>query len=56
LQLFAKGRATKEIADILQVSERTVEFHKYHIMNAFNVHSPAELVLLAMKNGLIPRQ
>ena len=53
LQLFAKGRATKEIADILQISERTVEFHKYHIMNAFNAHSPAELVLLALKHGLI---
>lgn len=55
LQLFAKGRATKEIADILQISERTVEFHKYHIMNSFNVHSPAELVLLALKYGLIDR-
>lgn len=54
LQLFAKGRATKEIADILQISERTVEFHKYQIMNSFNVHSPAGLVLLALKHGLIP--
>lgn len=55
LRLFAQGNATKEIADILQISERTVEFHKYHIMNSFDAHSPAELVLLALKNGLITR-
>ncbi|HZD32073.1 MAG TPA: response regulator transcription factor [Candidatus Angelobacter sp.] len=55
LQQFAKGHSTKEIADILQISERTVEFHKYHVMNEFNAHSPAALVLLALKNGLISR-
>ncbi len=55
LRLFAKGNTTKAIADILQISERTVEFHKYHIMNSFDAHSPAELVLLALKHGLISR-
>jgi DNA-binding NarL/FixJ family response regulator len=53
LQLLAEGRRTKEIADILNVSERTVMFHKYHIMNAFNLKSNADLVLLAIKHHLI---
>jgi DNA-binding NarL/FixJ family response regulator len=53
LQLLAEGRRTKEIADILSVSERTVMFHKYHIMNAFNLKSNADLVLLAIKHHLI---
>ena len=53
LQLLAEGRRTKEIADILNVSERTVMFHKYHIMNAFNLKSNADLVLLALKHHLI---
>jgi hypothetical protein len=35
----------KEIADALQISEKTVEFHKYHIMKIFNLRSTAELVL-----------
>jgi len=53
LQLLAEGRRTREIADILNVSERTVMFHKYHIMNAFNLKSNADLVLLALKHHLI---
>ena len=53
LQLLAEGRRTKEIADILNVSERTVMFHKYHIMQSFNLKSNADLVLLALKHHLI---
>jgi DNA-binding NarL/FixJ family response regulator len=53
LQLLAEGRRTKEIADILNVSERTVMFHKYHIMQSFNLKSNADLVLLAIKHHLI---
>jgi DNA-binding NarL/FixJ family response regulator len=53
LQLLAEGRRTKEIADILNVSERTVMFHKYHIMESFNLKSNADLVLLAIKHHLI---
>jgi DNA-binding NarL/FixJ family response regulator len=53
LQLFAEGRRTKEIADILSVSERTVMFHKYHMMKVFNLKSNADLVLLALKHHLI---
>jgi DNA-binding NarL/FixJ family response regulator len=55
LELLVKGRAMKEIADILQISEKTVEFHKYQVMNAFDLHSTAELVLFALKNGLVHR-
>ena len=55
LQLFASGHSMKETADILQIAERTVEFHKYHIMESFNLRSPQELVLLALKYGLISR-
>jgi len=53
LQLLAEGRPMKEIADILMVSEKTIMFHKYHIMESFNLKSNAELVLFALKNGLI---
>jgi DNA-binding NarL/FixJ family response regulator len=53
LQLLAEGRRTKEIADILNISERTVMFHKYHIMQSFNLKSNADLVLLAIKHHLI---
>ena len=43
----------KEIAWLLNLSEKTVEFHKHHIMEAFNVKSNAELILFALKQGLI---
>jgi DNA-binding NarL/FixJ family response regulator len=53
LQLLAEGRPMKEIADILSVSEKTVMFHKYEIMKSLNIKNNAELVLLALKSGLI---
>jgi len=53
LQLLAEGRRTKEIADVLSVSERTVLFHKYHMMKTFNLKSNSDLVLLALKHHLI---
>jgi DNA-binding NarL/FixJ family response regulator len=53
LQLLAEGKSMKEIADILKVSEKTVEFHKYHIMQAFNLKNNAEMVLFALKRNLI---
>jgi DNA-binding CsgD family transcriptional regulator len=36
VQLFAEGRPSKEIAGVLDKSEKTVEFHKHHIREAFN--------------------
>jgi len=53
LQLLAEGRPMKEVADILKLSEKTVMFHKYHIMHAFNLKNNAELVLFALKRHLI---
>lgn len=53
VQLFAEGRPIKEIAAILSLSEKTVEFHKHHIMETFNIKSNADLVLFGVKRGLI---
>ena len=43
----------KQIASHLNLSEKTVEFHKRHIMQSFNLKSNAELVLFALKHHLI---
>ena len=53
VQLLGEGRAIKQIADMLSLSEKTVEFHKHHIMQAFNLKNNAELILFALKQGLI---
>jgi len=53
LQLLAEGRPIKEIADILKISEKTVLFHKYRIMESFNLKNNAELVLFALKHHVI---
>jgi DNA-binding NarL/FixJ family response regulator len=53
VQLFGEGHPLKEIAAVLNLSEKTVEFHKHHVMEAFNLKSNADLVLFAVKRGLI---
>jgi DNA-binding NarL/FixJ family response regulator len=53
VQLIGEGRSMKEIAGLLTISEKTAEFHKHHIMKAFNLASNAALVLFALKQGLI---
>ena len=53
VQSLAEGRSMKEIAGILALSEKTVEFDKHHIRELFNLHSTADLVLFALKEGLI---
>jgi DNA-binding NarL/FixJ family response regulator len=53
VQLFAEGRPMKEIAAILSLSEKTVEFHKRHIMETFDIRNNADLVLFGLKHGLI---
>jgi DNA-binding NarL/FixJ family response regulator len=53
IKLFAEGHPLKEIAAVLSLSEKTVEFHKHHIMQLFNLKSNADLVLFAVKRGLI---
>jgi DNA-binding NarL/FixJ family response regulator len=53
VQLFAEGRPMKEIASILSLSEKTVEFHKHNIMETFDIKTNAALVLFGLKHGLI---
>jgi DNA-binding NarL/FixJ family response regulator len=53
LQLLAEGKSMKEVAAVLEISPRTVEFHKYRIMEHLGVKSNAELVQHAIKLGLI---
>ncbi len=53
VQLFAEGLPIKQMAGLLNLSEKTVEFHKHHIMRAFNLRSNADLVLFAVKQGLV---
>ena len=53
LQLFAEGFCLKEIAARLNLSPKTIEFHKHQIMTEFNLQSNAALVLFALKKGLI---
>lgn len=52
LQLLAEGRSAKEIGDTLAISARTVEFHKYQLMEKLNLHTNAELVHFALKHGI----
>jgi DNA-binding NarL/FixJ family response regulator len=53
VQLHAEGRSIKEIAVVLDISEKTVEFHKQHIRESFNLKNDADVVLFAVKQGLI---
>jgi DNA-binding NarL/FixJ family response regulator len=53
LRLLSEGRTQKEIASILDVSTRTVEFHKYELMRRLAVRNSAELMAVAARHGLI---
>jgi DNA-binding NarL/FixJ family response regulator len=53
LQLLAEGRSAKEIAAALSISTRTVEFHKYQMMETLDLHTNADLIHFAIKNGLV---
>jgi DNA-binding NarL/FixJ family response regulator len=53
LQLLAEGKSAKEIAAALSLSARTVEFHKYTLMDALGMENSAELIRFAIKHGLI---
>jgi DNA-binding NarL/FixJ family response regulator len=52
-QLIAEGHSNKEIADLLSVSPTTVETHRSHILQKLDVHNTAELVLYAVRRGVI---
>ena len=53
LQLIAEGKQNKEIATILFVSVRTVEFHRARLMTKLGARNVAELTRLALHEGLI---
>ena len=53
LQLLAEGRSAKEIGATLGVSARTVEFHKYQMMEKLELHTNAELIHFAIKQGIV---
>ena len=53
LQLLAEGRKTREIAELLYISIKTVETHRAHIMDKLGIHSTAELTHYAISKGII---
>lgn len=53
LQLVAEGRSSKEIADVLSIAPSTVETHRAHILQKLDIHSTAELVLYAVRRGIV---
>jgi len=53
LQLIAEGSSNKEIAAALNISPYTVETHRSHILEKLNLHNPAELILYAVRKGII---
>jgi DNA-binding NarL/FixJ family response regulator len=53
LQLLAEGRTMKEVACILDITPRTVAFHKYTMMEQLQIKSSAELIRFAMKSSMV---
>ena len=53
LQLLAEGRSMKEAAKVLEVSPRTIAFHKYKIMEELRLKTTADLIQFAIKNNII---
>jgi DNA-binding NarL/FixJ family response regulator len=53
LQLIAQGHSNKEIAAMLQLSVNTVSVHRANLMEALNIHRTAELVVYAIRKGLV---
>lgn len=56
LQLIAQGKSNKEIATLLKISVNTVAVHRAHVMETLGLHRTAEIVLYAVKRGLIVPQ
>jgi DNA-binding CsgD family transcriptional regulator len=56
LQLIAEGQNTKQIAEILKVSPKTVEYHRMKLMNCLSIHDVPGLVRLALQAGLLPQE
>lgn len=53
LQLLVEGNSAKEIARALNISTRTVEFHKYRMMEELDIETSAELIQFAIKKGIV---
>ncbi len=53
LQLVAEGKSNKEVANLLNLSLYTVETHRTHILQKLNLHSVPELILYAVRKGII---
>ena len=53
LQLLAEGCSAKQVAAALGISHRTVEFHKYQLMESLGLESNAELIHFAIKHGMV---
>jgi two-component system response regulator NreC len=53
LQLLAEGRSNKEVAQILNLGLSTVETHRSNLMQKLNLHNTAEIVLYAVRKGII---
>lgn len=56
LQMVAEGRANREIAELLNISIKTVESHRAHLMDKLNIRNTAELTQYAIRKGLISIQ
>lgn len=56
LQLIAQGKSNKEIAALLDLSVNTVSVHRANLMEKMNIHRTAELVLFAIRKGLVVPQ
>ncbi len=53
LQLVAEGKTTKEIAEILDITVKTAESHRAHLMDKLHIHDTAGLVRYAIREGLV---
>jgi two-component system, NarL family, response regulator NreC len=53
LQLVAEGKTNKEIAAVLNISTYTIDTHRSHILQKLNLHSAPELILYAVRKGII---
>jgi DNA-binding NarL/FixJ family response regulator len=53
LQMIVQGKSNKEIASVLKLSANTVAVHRANIMDALGIHKTAELVVYAIRNGLV---
>ena len=53
VQLLAEGKSMKEVASVLNVTARTVAFHKYRVMEELNLETTAELIQFAIKSRIL---